>query len=288
MVNAAGPVMASAARVLANRSNAQKSTGPRTVQGKAVVAQNALKHGLLAQEVVIKGEDPGEFEFYRNQMLGELAPVGQVESMLAARVVSLSWRLQRADRPAGEPGREDAELTLGRVVVKDYSNARVLDRLLMYERRIELSLYRTMGELQKQRVMREADPPVGGTTAEGGVTSGEPAWGERPFDKLRACPPRQSNGEGSFLPEEVARGRPTYQEPPEGGTPNESRETNPIGAGSNGGQVLFGTGVRNDSCQNEIGKTNPIGGRGILLNTRGDSGILMSQASGLPNASHRL
>ncbi|MCX5643478.1 MAG: hypothetical protein NTZ17_02160 [Phycisphaerae bacterium] len=70
-------------------------------EGKTTVAQNAVKHGLLAQEVVIKGEDPGEFEFYRDQMLGELAPVGQVEAMLAARVVSLSWRLQRAERLQG-------------------------------------------------------------------------------------------------------------------------------------------------------------------------------------------
>jgi len=62
--------MASAAQVLANRLNAQKSTGPHTAEGKAAVAQNAVKHGLLAREVVIKGEDPGEFEFYRDQMLG--------------------------------------------------------------------------------------------------------------------------------------------------------------------------------------------------------------------------
>ncbi|MCX5645370.1 MAG: hypothetical protein NTZ17_11950 [Phycisphaerae bacterium] len=93
--------MASAAQVLANRSNAQKSTGPRTAQGKAVVAQNAVPHGLLAQEVVLRGEDLGEFEFYRDPMLGELAPVGQMESVLAARVVSLSWRLQRAERIQG-------------------------------------------------------------------------------------------------------------------------------------------------------------------------------------------
>jgi hypothetical protein len=45
-------------------------------EGKAVVAQNAGKHGLLAQEVVVKGEDSGEFEFYREQMLAELAPTG--------------------------------------------------------------------------------------------------------------------------------------------------------------------------------------------------------------------
>ena len=73
-----GLVMASEAQIQANRLNAQKSTGPRTVEGKAVVAQNAVRHGLLAQQVVIRGEDPGEFEFYRDQMLGELAPAGAI------------------------------------------------------------------------------------------------------------------------------------------------------------------------------------------------------------------
>ena len=90
--------MATEAQVQANRSNAEKSTGPRTAEGKAVAAQNAVRHGLLAKEVVIKGEDSGEFEFYREQMLAELAPAGQMESMLAQRIVGLSWRLRRAER----------------------------------------------------------------------------------------------------------------------------------------------------------------------------------------------
>ena len=45
--------MASAAQTIANRLNAQKSTGPRTPEGKAVVSQNAVKHGLLAEQVVL-------------------------------------------------------------------------------------------------------------------------------------------------------------------------------------------------------------------------------------------
>jgi hypothetical protein len=176
--------MTSAAQELANRSNAQKSTGPRTPEGKATVAQNAVKHGLLAKEVVIKGEDPGEFEFYRDQMLEELAPAGQVESMLAHRIVGLAWRLRRAERLQAaafdkvEDQSKPPELVLspeqasrllavlaetgvqppvpmaggpgaGRRAVQDFNQERVLDRLLVYERRIEHSLYRTMGELRK-------------------------------------------------------------------------------------------------------------------------------------------
>ncbi len=38
--------MASAKKTAANRANAQASSGPKTAQGKARVARNALRHGL--------------------------------------------------------------------------------------------------------------------------------------------------------------------------------------------------------------------------------------------------
>jgi len=181
--------MATAAQIQANRMNAQKSTGPRTPEGKERASRNAVKHGLLAREAVIQGEDPEEFELYREEMLQELAPAGAVETMLAERVVGLSWRLLRAERlqnaafaalDDGEPtellearheewkqikgsewdrgvaGLLDEDAALGRVVVEDFGGARVLDRLLMYERRIESSLYRTMVQLRKVRQAREA------------------------------------------------------------------------------------------------------------------------------------
>ena len=272
--------MASEAQILANRRNAEKSTGPCSAEGKAIVSQNAVKHGLLAREAVIKGEDPGEFEFYRDQMLGELAPAGSVESMLAERVVSLSWRLQRAERlqgaafdslyeketaeplvklPAslrpkgagrtqGDPG--DGNLALGQVVVADFSHARVLDRLLMYERRIEHSLYRTMGELQKQRLLRELNPPTEGSAAEA-VSAGSTGI---PFAGL-----------GAGLPVNLDHGRDAHAtEPPYGGTTNgadaeePSCETKPICASPSEGQVPCGTGVMNDLSQDGPEKTNPI------------------------------
>ena len=175
--------MATQAQVQANRMNAQKSTGPRTDEGKRKASQNAVKHGLCAEKAVIAGEDLGEFEFYRDELLGELAPDGAVESVLAARVVNLSWRLRRAERAQNEvfdallakdatfpvPRRKGSlptedgsdvvaeETPLGRAVVRDFTYARVLDRLSMYERRIEYSLYKTMGELRKFRQMREVE-----------------------------------------------------------------------------------------------------------------------------------
>ena len=79
--------MATEAQTSTNRGNAQKSTGPRTPEGKAVVARNAVKHGLLAQEVVIKGEDPGEFDLYREEMLAELRNLRRLREQDAAEAV---------------------------------------------------------------------------------------------------------------------------------------------------------------------------------------------------------
>ena len=88
--------MATEAQIQANRLNAQKSTGPRTPEGKAVAAQNAVKHGLLARTAVLHGEDWEEYTCFSEELLDELYPDGVLEQKLADRIVSLSWRLRRA------------------------------------------------------------------------------------------------------------------------------------------------------------------------------------------------
>jgi hypothetical protein len=45
-----------------NRINAQLSTGPRTPDGKARVASNALKHGLTGKRIVLRNENLEEFD----------------------------------------------------------------------------------------------------------------------------------------------------------------------------------------------------------------------------------
>ena len=182
--------MANESQIRANRRNAQKSTGPRTSEGRAAISQNAVKHGLLTRQDVITSESQAEFDLYRKRMLAELAPASPMESMLAERIVTLSWRLKRtgriqnqvidalnADNTSGPlaklkqslffknqdqsqagPSTSAAHLALGRMAIKDFANTRVLDRLLMYERRIEHSLYRTILELQRLNLIKKMDP----------------------------------------------------------------------------------------------------------------------------------
>jgi len=80
--------MSTEAQILANRRNAQKSTGPRTSQGKSAVSQNAVKHGLLTRHDVITSESQADFDLYRQHLLDELTPVSPMESMLAERIVT--------------------------------------------------------------------------------------------------------------------------------------------------------------------------------------------------------
>ena len=90
--------MASQAQITANRNNSQKSTGPRSDEGKAAVSKNALKHGLFTNEAVIAGESIDDYNLSREQLLDELKPVGKMETILAERIVSLTWRLKRIEK----------------------------------------------------------------------------------------------------------------------------------------------------------------------------------------------
>ena len=54
--------MATDKQIEANRLNAKKSTGPRSVAGKAVSSMNALKSGVDAKSDVIRGEDPADLQ----------------------------------------------------------------------------------------------------------------------------------------------------------------------------------------------------------------------------------
>ena len=63
--------MATLKQFEANRRNSQKSTGPKTPEGKSAVSMNALRHGLRARTVVLPGEDPTEFHQLCNDLESE-------------------------------------------------------------------------------------------------------------------------------------------------------------------------------------------------------------------------
>ncbi len=146
---AAGPV--SHARAAASRRNGAKSHGPKTEEGKARAAQNALKHGLRAQKhLVLPEEDPGEFVNLEAALVEELAPVGALQTVLARRVAVAAWRLARADRIEAElfEERRIADGGLGLALIRDGNGTRSFETLLRYRGAAMAEFWRALKTLK--------------------------------------------------------------------------------------------------------------------------------------------
>ena len=85
-------------RAAINRRNAQKSTGPRTSEGKNRSRFNAVKHGMTARTLVLPDEDASVLQMRLETWINDLQPQNEVEQALVEQAVHASWKLERADR----------------------------------------------------------------------------------------------------------------------------------------------------------------------------------------------
>jgi hypothetical protein len=144
--------MASPAQMSANQLNAQNSTGPRTVEGKARVGQNAVRHGLTARHPVVRDDEREEFAALRDGLAAELDPQGAVEEVVFQQVLLAAWNLQRFSRL-------EAEASTG--TLEDFTNpatVAILDRLSRYQTRAQRDWSKGIAELrilQTNRALRD-------------------------------------------------------------------------------------------------------------------------------------
>jgi hypothetical protein len=145
----------SPARAAASRRNGARSRGPKTPEGKARSAQNALKHGLRAQQcIVLPGERAAAFEAFEAALLADLAPQGALQTVLAQRIVAASWRLARAERLEAElfcEARLDGAnpgLALALAVIRDGRGAGAFATLLRYRGSASAELWRALRTLK--------------------------------------------------------------------------------------------------------------------------------------------
>ena len=80
----------------ANRRNAQKSTGPKTPEGKARASLNAWRHGLTGQVATLPEEDRDAFQKFTRDIRLAYHPEGALETQIAQAIAEDEWRLSRA------------------------------------------------------------------------------------------------------------------------------------------------------------------------------------------------
>lgn len=100
-------------QLAANRANAQRSTGPRTAEGKARCAQNRTTHALTGAHAILPGEDPAAFERLKSALLDEYQPQTETEAHLVDEMAHNQWKLRRAEAMENRALARSCELDTG-------------------------------------------------------------------------------------------------------------------------------------------------------------------------------
>jgi hypothetical protein len=88
--------MSSKRRIISSRANGAKSHGPSTPEGKLRSSQNAFRHGLLADCVVLDCESREAFLELLRVHEDRLQPADGVEFGMIEEMVAAKWRIHRA------------------------------------------------------------------------------------------------------------------------------------------------------------------------------------------------
>src|SRR5262245_7162715 len=155
--------MATPAQIIANQQNAQLSTGPTTDAGRARSSQNAVRHGLTAQHIVVRDDEQEEFARLRDALLAEIDPRGAVEMSLFQQFLHASWRIECCHRLEEETWNGTAE------ALANPQTAATLDRISRYESRALQAYHRALKQLRVLQTDRaileisidpESDAPI--------------------------------------------------------------------------------------------------------------------------------
>ncbi len=85
--------MATAAQFAANRANSQKSTGPRSPEGKSHSRANAIDHGLTGTICLRNAAESAALEAFTDRILPDLDPTTELQLEIARRIVYTMFRL---------------------------------------------------------------------------------------------------------------------------------------------------------------------------------------------------
>jgi len=175
--------MATQAQVVANQANSQKSTGPKTEEGKVKSSRNRLSHGFASSTRFVIGEDPALFNLLLDDLISEHQPATPTEQILVEQMAHHHWINLRATRL------QDCEVNS---YIKLGLSPDRLGLLIRYQTSAERSFHKAHTELLKAQKQR-ANSKIGFESKKPEVTpevpeksepntpEPEPATGKIPF-----------------------------------------------------------------------------------------------------------
>jgi hypothetical protein len=152
--------MATPAQILANRTNSERSSGPKTESGRERSSQNSYKHGLTSSKIVLPGEDPAEYDEFRISILEQYQPANTIEQILVEELAAAGWRLNRSRAVETEVLKKlmgdaaDSSVGLATVFVE---KPKEFNRLLRYLTSIERAYYRVLDKLTRLQKERRSE-----------------------------------------------------------------------------------------------------------------------------------
>jgi hypothetical protein len=153
--------MATAAQITANRANAQKSTGPRSAEGKSASRFNALKHGIDAASVVIPGEDPAEYQALADDYRRDFRPLSPSEIFHVDTMLRADWLKRRLQLVEADLYRtllaETPGASLAAALLSDSPAAKLLARTQRQIAAFERTWHRANTELLRARAENAKD-----------------------------------------------------------------------------------------------------------------------------------
>jgi hypothetical protein len=152
-------------QVAANRRNAQKSTGPKTCQGKSVSRLNARRDGFTGQVIILSAEDRPHFEQFHAKLLAGLHPETALEKSLAHAIAWDTWRLNHLRAvemnlyalASENPGATAADPRVQPAVADADTFSKYSDRFIrlsLYEQRLNRGLHKNLAALRNLQAER--------------------------------------------------------------------------------------------------------------------------------------
>jgi hypothetical protein len=132
--------MSTEAQITANQQNAQKSTGAKSAEGKAVICLNAFRHGLAGAFMILADEVRHDFDELYDGLRSEHKPETPTEILLVEAMAQHYWLKQRA-------------LRLQKFCFDDdgYCDEKELALYLRYQTTHERAFYKSLNTLVKLR-----------------------------------------------------------------------------------------------------------------------------------------